>query len=101
MYHTTPGKIVALKNYFKLNPDGRINTGMWCDVRWNKEQFYSWFRKCLHIKTGGQELTVNDIQLQRDSRIINEYAKGINRRGTGILSSVRMQRRYPHINNNF
>lgn len=99
-YIATAKTIIAARNYFKENPNGVINTGVWTSATFTKKEFEKWFSKCLQLKCGGKPLNDYDTDLMYDARIINDYYRGKKWRGTGILKTRKMQQKYPHINNN-
>lgn len=49
-YRTTTSRLLEVYRYFKENPDGKINTGMWTQPTWTATEFFRWFRKCLLAK---------------------------------------------------
>jgi hypothetical protein len=100
MYHTTTKAIIKAKRFFEQNPEGELNTGIWTQPYWTKDDFYKWFRKCLNLKTGGSEYTDRQWQKIKDARIINDrYQKNLVRSGTNILNDPKYKRLYPQIDN--
>jgi hypothetical protein len=102
MKTTTVHKILAAKEFFQANPTGTIDTGVWTEPTFTKDQFYQWFRKCLNNKLCRGNSTYTDRQRNklRDARIINDYQRRINHRGLNVLTDPKLKRRYPHIDNN-
>jgi len=89
----------------KQQPDATFKMD-WATI-YSGQDFRNWFRSCLHQKInerGGVGPTFEQDQrfrdLAHDAMIINEYTgERIRRPGINVLRDARMQRRYPHINN--
>ena len=54
-YVTTTARLLEVYRYFKDHPDGQIETGMWTEPTWNREQFIAWFRRCLMTKINARD----------------------------------------------
>jgi hypothetical protein len=55
MYRTSLSNLLSIYRYFKENPAGEVNSGMWTDPIWNKAKFIAWFRRCLLDKINSRD----------------------------------------------
>jgi hypothetical protein len=122
-YTTSVRNILAAVRFFRMQPDGRVTTGIWDEPNWSRETFREWFRKRLHEKINvrgyqsrnrarrvrafwgdrrfGRRMTDDYTSaIAHDARVINDYVgKRIRSTGSsGLLRTPEMQKRYPHIN---
>lgn len=98
--HFPPQVILKAKNFFKENLNGTVFFENGFEYTWTKEEFYTWFRKCLLLKCGGKKYTKKEFNRLLDARIINEhFGQRICRPGRNILRHPKMKRLYPHIDN--
>ncbi|SRR5258708_4174405 len=99
MKHATVKSIVNAKRFFEEFPNGLIVTGVWYQPTFTREEFYTWFLKCLNEKTGGGPYTDREIAKIRDARFINDYQQGARHSGShNLLSEAKNRKKYPHIN---
>ena len=105
--HTTLENIRKARMFFKEHPDGIIKTGTWPDGEWNLDAFYTWYWECLDAKinrnlpTGRKYSSEYQQYLRNDRRTIEDNLfRRINMRGTGMLRTKELQKRYPDINCN-
>ncbi len=109
VYRTSARQILDAHKLLASHPGATITTGMWDDSTWTKAQLGRWFMACLQRKINrtvsdcGLRKCTNQYQsdLAHDARTIREYTVyRIRSTGScGMLRTVDMQRRYPHINN--
>lgn len=99
-------RLISAREFFRLNPDGRLSTGLWDDPVWTRATFQRWLLKCIHKKinrempdVGRKRTQEYQGHLRRDAGIIRDAMHRVRRTGTNILSTPEMKRRYPHIDN--
>src|SRR5579859_3814962 len=100
MKYASAKTIIAAKRFSAEHPTGCINTGIWHNPTFTKEEFYAWFRKCLKEKTGGRRYADREMAKLIDARLVNDYQRGIRHSGCrNLLREPKNRVRYPHINN--
>lgn len=100
VYRTSVKHILLAKKFFEEQPEGIIQSGMWAEPEWTKRNFYAWFYRCLLHKCGGSDYTDKEADLILDGHKVNMYYRDhVRNSGANYLTTAKMKRRYPHIDN--